>query len=80
MTRPSSPAVVLTAVFASEAAICARLGQYQGAAILACLGVAAAAVFWHYPWWRDDDIEAIVKATRETIPDYVPADWTEEHT
>ena len=27
---------------------------------------------------RRDDIEALVDATRETIPDYVPDAWTKE--
>ena len=28
---------------------------------------------------RHGDIEALIDATRETIPDHVPADWVKEH-
>ena len=27
----------------------------------------------------DSDIEALITATRETAPDYVPAEWTREY-
>ena len=44
-----------------------------GVALGVCGLVAAC---WPHP--RDDGLEALIEATREDLPDHVPAEWVEE--
>jgi hypothetical protein len=73
----SCAAVTVAAFLALDAGIAAVSGAPWVAIMLAIL--ACTAPFWRWlPLPADDDIEALIKATREKTPDYVPAEWTEE--
>ena len=47
-------------------------------ALLGLLAIGAAIYFEDRRRRPDDAIDAIVEATRETIPDHVPDEWTQE--
>ena len=76
--KPDRAAVIL----AAPATIGAIVAWARGAP-WAAVGLAGAAavmlrVCWRIPECDDDgnDIEALIEATREDIPNYVPAEWT----
>jgi uncharacterized protein (DUF58 family) len=55
-------------------------GLLYVAGIAAGVALAAFALVLFAPDTPDsDDIEALMRATREQTPDYVPAGWTEEY-
>ena len=79
--KPSKPSMICAVILGGEAAIAWACGSGTAAIVLACLAAGTAALFWHIPLCDDNgnDIDALITATREDIPDHVPAGWTEEY-
>ena len=79
--KPSKPSMICAVILGGEAAIAWACGSRTAATVLACLAAGTCALLWHIPLYDDNgnDIEALITATREDIPDHVPAGWTEEY-
>jgi len=71
---PGRAAVITVALLAADAGIALVLGAPLVAAVLAVIAAAAAVAFRRVPVIDDDDLEALAEATREDIPDHVPAE------
>ena len=76
--KPDRAAVILAAPATAGAVIAWARGAPWVAVALAGAAAVMLRLFWYVPLCDDDgnDIEALIKATREDIPDYVPAEWT----
>jgi hypothetical protein len=78
---PDRAAVTAAAFITADAGIAVLAGAPPWVAVvLALMACGALALFWRVPLLGDDgnDIEALVRATREDMPDHVPDQWTKE--
>ena len=78
--RPDTAALVIAAFPAAGAIAAYALGAPWVAVALAGSTAIALRLLWRAPECDDggNDIEALIDATREDMPDYVPAEWTRE--
>jgi membrane protein implicated in regulation of membrane protease activity len=75
--KPDPAAVIIAVICAAEAGIALACGWPWAAVAFATLAVAALALLWRVPLCDQDgnDIEALMRATREQVPDFVPDEW-----
>lgn len=75
--RPGRGALTTAAFCVFDAGIAYACGAHRAALIIAGLGAAALILLWR-AHDTNNDIEALIKATRENAPDHVPAEWVKE--
>ena len=79
MKRPDSAAVTVVAFFAADAGIALLCGATWAAVELALVAGGMLALLLRESPRDGNDIEALIEATREDMPDYVLDEWVKEY-
>lgn len=81
MKRPDSAAVIVAVFLLADAGIALLCGAPWVAIVLTLMACGALGLFWRVPLLDEngDDIEALIEATREDMPEFVPAEWVKEY-